>query len=269
MDLLETIETKRFLGREFLVWVWFESELFESQVSAHGVGDFELLFEKQITLESGGQKDKEQSRLKGVNPASTPEAREALRQGKTPTTAALRLRRGEQEFTFLFQADPFSIAGVKLPALLNEKDDEPFYERMSLMEELEAHLEALFADFVLLRSSDAWERLIMPALLRWAHDKDPVDAPSYRRSRAEALAQARGKSGARKKGREPRAALIFEGLARRRRCCFSGADRGLPRMVFVPARYPTHWPPPLDPAPAPARSRRARRQGPALPGRGR
>lgn len=203
---METIENKRFLGREFLVWMWFESELFESQMSAHGVGEFELFLEKQIVLESGGQKDKEQSKLRGANPAASPEAREALRQGKTPTSASMRLRRTEQDFSFVFNADAFSISGVKLPALLNEKDDEPFYERISLMEDLETHLEALYGDFVILRSSDAWDRLVMPALLRWAHDKDPADATSYRRARSEALQQGRGKGGARKKGRSSKAA---------------------------------------------------------------
>lgn len=206
MDLLENIETKRFLGREFLIWLWFESELFESQASAHGVGEFELLLEKQIVLEAGGQKDKEQSKLRGANPASTPEAREALRQGKTPTSASLRLRRNEQEFSFVFNADAFTLSGVKLPALLNDKEDEPFYERISLMEDLEAHIEALYGDFVILRSSDAWDRLVMPALLRWAHDKDPADATSYRKARAEALQQARGKGGPRKKSRTSKAA---------------------------------------------------------------
>lgn len=206
MDLMQQIESRRFLGREFLVWVWFESELFEGEMSAHGVGSFELLLEKTITLEAGGQKDKEQSKLRGANPASTPEAREALRQGKTPTSAAMRLRRNDQDFTFVFNAEAFSISGVKLPALLDEKEDEPFYERISLMEDLENHVEALYREFVVLRGSDAWEKLVMPSLLRWAHDKGEVDADRYSKGRSEALVQGRGKAKARKKGSVPRAA---------------------------------------------------------------
>jgi len=206
MDLLEIIESRRFLGREFLVWMWFESELFEGQMGAHGAGGFELFLEKQITLESGGKKDKEQSKLRGVNPAATPEAREALRQGKTPVSASMRLRRNEQDFTFVFNAEAFTLSGVKLPALLNEKEDEPFYERMSLMEDLEHHIEALYGDFVILRSSDTWARLVMPALLRWAHDKDPVNAEQYRKAKTEAVAQGRGKGGSKKKTGVARAA---------------------------------------------------------------
>lgn len=201
MDLLQIIESRRFLGREFLVWVWFESELFETQLSAHGVGAFELLLEKQITLESGGKKDKEQSKLRGANPAATPEAREALRQGKTPTLASMKLRRNEQEFSFVFNAEAFAISAVKLPALLNDKEDEPFYERISLLEELEGYIESLYGDFVVLRSTEAWDRLVMPAIVGWVNDRDPVDADGYRKARAEALALGRGKP-SKKKGVE-------------------------------------------------------------------
>ena len=198
MDRLQQIESRRFLGREFLVWMWFESELFEAQMSAHNVGSFELLLEKQITLESGGKKDREQCKLKGANPASGPEAREALRQGKTPTIASLKLRKGEQEFAFVFSADGFSIAGVKLPALLTEKEDEPFYERISLLEDLENHIEALYADFSLLRSTDAWDKVVMPTLLRWVNDEE-TQADTYRKARNDAVTAARGKTGAKKK----------------------------------------------------------------------
>ena len=199
MDRLQQIESRRFLGREFLVWVWFESELFEAQMSAHGLGSFELLLEKQITLESGGKKDREQSKLRGANPASRPEAREALRQGKTPTMASLKLRRNEQEFAFVFQADAFTISGVKLPSLLNEKDDEPFYERIALLEDVENHMEALYSDFCLLRASDAWDKVVMPTLLRWVNDEEIASPDPYRKARHDALTAARGKTSSKKK----------------------------------------------------------------------
>ena len=199
MDRLQQIESRRFLGREFLVWMWFESELFEAQMSVQSVGSFELLLEKQIKLESGGKKDREQCQLRGANPASGPEAREALRQGKTPTTASMKLRRGEQEFAFVFQADMFTIAAVKLPSLLNEKDDEPFYERIALLEDVENHVEALYNEFCLLRSGDAWDKVVMPTLLRWVNDEEIASPDPYRKARNEAVAAAQGKAKPRKK----------------------------------------------------------------------
>jgi hypothetical protein len=193
MDMLKMIEGRRFLGREFLVWLWFESEFLEGQMSAPGVGEFEFLLEKQITLEAGGSKDKEQSKLRGQNPAATPEAREALRQGKTPTTASMKLHRGDQDFTFVFNAEQLAISGVKIPALMKDKDDEPFYDRIGLIEDLEAYMDALYSEFLLLRVTRAWSDLIFPAIQRWANDKPPGDAAAYAAARQTALVQARGK----------------------------------------------------------------------------
>ncbi len=90
MSLAELIEQRRFVGREFLVWLWFESELFEGRFSLDALGVCELWLEGRITL----VQEKEQSRLKGAAPSSAPEAHEALRQGKLPSHARVRVTRG-------------------------------------------------------------------------------------------------------------------------------------------------------------------------------
>jgi hypothetical protein len=192
MSLSEMIEGRRFLGREFLVWLWFESELFEAQMGATGAGDFELWLEKNITLEAG-KKDKEQSKLKGMQPSNSPEAREALRQGKLPTVAAVRVKRGEQEYNFVFTADRLSMSGVKIPQLMKDKEDDPFYDRIGHIEDLEAMVEGMYADFLLLRVTHAWTGFVMPAILRWVKDEKGTQLEAYKEARAAALATARGK----------------------------------------------------------------------------
>ena len=193
MDLLQKIEGRRFLGREFLAWLWYESEACEGQLTATDTGPFELFLEKQITLEAG-KKDKEQSKLRGMQPSVSPEAREALRQGKLPTTAQLRLRRGEQDWVFLFSADPLSLSGVKIPALLKDKEDEPFYERIGLIEDLEALVDALYGDFLALRVTQAWSSLVMPAMMRWIREEEATPLEPYVKARQAAVAAARGKT---------------------------------------------------------------------------
>lgn len=205
MDLLQLIEGRRFLGREFLTWLWFESELLEGQMGVGGVGDFELFLEKHITLEAG-KKDKEQSKLKGTQPSNSPEAREALRQGKLPTQAFVRVKRGEQEYSFVFRADTFALAGVKVPQLLKENEDDPFLDRIGHVEDVEAMVEGLYADFVLLRTTPAWAGLVLPAMLRWSRDEAGNDGATYREARATALSSARGKGARRAKAPGGRAA---------------------------------------------------------------
>ncbi|MFO0661662.1 MAG: hypothetical protein U0165_17790 [Polyangiaceae bacterium] len=197
MDLYQIAESRRFLGREFLVWVWFESELFEGELTATGQDPFELHLEKQITLEAG-QKDKETSVLKGMQPSHTPEAREALRQGKTPTRARIRINRAEQEFTFSLSTDALSLSGVKIPALLKEEGDEPFYERIGLIEDLEALIEALYADFLALRVSTSWPKSVHPLMMRWIAGETDLDVEADRQVRDAAIHSGRQRREARR-----------------------------------------------------------------------
>jgi len=171
MELLDLIEGRRFMGREFIVWLWFESELQETNLQPTGVDPLALWLEAQITLVL----EKEESRLKGAIPASSPEAKEALRQGKLPKEAKMRAVRGEREFVWTLKADTLALSGLKLPTQLKKTDEkhEVFYERMMLLEDLEASLAALYADFVHLRLSDEWDDDIVPLMQNWAYGEKP------------------------------------------------------------------------------------------------
>ncbi|WP_437956463.1 hypothetical protein WME76_34370 [Sorangium sp. So ce119] len=186
MGLAELIEQRRFVGREFLVWLWFESELFEGRFSLDALGACELWLEGQITL----VQEKEQSRLKGAAPSSAPEAHEALRQGKLPSQARVRVTRGELEYAFLFNADAFALSGVKIPSVVKDAADEQFYERMYLIEELETLFTALYGEFLALRLSTSWEPAVAPFLRAWVRG-EPVDVAAYQKLKAR-LAPVRG-----------------------------------------------------------------------------
>lgn len=180
MNLADLIEKRRFLGREFLVWLWFESEIMEGRFDIDGFGPCEILLEGHIAL----NQEKEQSRMKGAAPSATPEAHEALRQGKLPAQARVRVTRGELEFAFVFTAETLGLSAVKIPKVINEEGDEQFYERMYLVEDLEAMLASLYAKFTALRLSTAWDAALVPAIRAWVRD-EAVDVAAYRRMRAQ------------------------------------------------------------------------------------
>lgn len=183
MNLADLIEKRRFVGREFLVWLWFESEIMEGRFDVEGFGPCEILLEGQIAL----TQDKEQNRMKGAAPSATPEAHEALRQGKLPAQARVRVVRGELEFGFVFTAETLGLSAVKIPKVINEEGDEQFYERMYLVEDLESMMGSLYAKFVALRLGAAWDSAVVPAIRAWMRD-EPVDVAAYRRMRAQVKA---------------------------------------------------------------------------------
>ena len=211
MQLADRIEKRRFVGREFLLWIWCESEIFDATLSTKEHGSFGMWIERQIVLSAG----KEVTRIKGTQPAAGREAKEAIRRGKLPETAGSHLSLGERETTFTLKAEQLSVAGLSLPTVLGGADDEAprlldepsgrpppkkrregsdradaghevFYERMQLTTDFEAVIASLYRDFLALRLGIAWSTVVVPVLRAWAAG-EAVDADAYRDARAAAL----------------------------------------------------------------------------------
>jgi hypothetical protein len=204
MQLVDRIEKRRFVGREFLLWLWFESEVFDATLHTRAHGSFGLWLEKRLGLSAG----KESTRITSIAPGQTPQAKAALRAGQLPESAGIRIAWHDDETGFLFKAERLAVGGLKLrppeeadqaekSALLEmaprrpqktskrgarkDNDDEAheaFYERMQLTEEFEALLEALYADFTTLRLSQDWNNTVVPLLRAWARDES-IELEAY------------------------------------------------------------------------------------------
>lgn len=215
MQLVDRIEKRRFVGREFLLWLWFESEAFEATLSTKKRGTFGLWIEKHVVLSAG----KEGTRIKGSYPARSREAKEALALGKLPEAAGVHLSLGDHEITFTLKADRLALSGLTLPTVLkggdgeesvslaprrppgrgkrttaagdkesaSDEKHESFYERMRLTREVEELIEDLYRDFLALRLGPAWKGVIEPALSLWVEGASAVDAGRYRKARDAAL----------------------------------------------------------------------------------
>ena len=179
MDLLDAVETCRFLGREFLVFLWFESDVLEGQFEMPDGERFELWFENQLVLESEAA-EQEITRMRGAAPSATSEAREALRRAKLPISARIRIDRGQQAFGFVFNAKTLNLSSVLLPQLIKEEVDERFFERMYLIDELEKMVDALFERFLSFRLAPSWTTKFLPMIRTWVVDASPVDPKVYR-----------------------------------------------------------------------------------------
>jgi hypothetical protein len=89
-DLVERIETTRFLGPEFLTWFWFKSELFEGNLSRPDGSALEGWLDAQLLMQSASDK-RERTRLYGLAPSASPEAKLSLLRGKWPMQARVCL----------------------------------------------------------------------------------------------------------------------------------------------------------------------------------
>lgn len=178
MDLLELIQTRTFLGNEFLMWLWFKSDCFDGLFAIADHGDIEVIFDNQLTLEAY-LAETERSDFKGGTPAFAPEAKTALRQGKRVSKAKIRIVKEGREWLFTYKAEGMDITSAKIPAVLSKDDDERFFERMYLLEELEEILETLYAEFINLRLSDAWGDTLLPAMQEWIQSDELTQPHHY------------------------------------------------------------------------------------------
>lgn len=222
MELFERIELRRFVGREFLLWLWFESEVLEATVETKAHGSFGMWLEGRLVLSAG----KEVTTIRGTQPGNHREAKEALRRGKLPDLASIHLAWADHDATLTLKAETLGVAGLKLPkkgsdappgdapgavasltrvdgpvkrsrpkkrgdtaadvaAFASDEAHEEFYERMRLTREVEGIIEALYRDFLALRLGAGWDAAVVPALTAWVAGED-VDADAYQRARKKA-----------------------------------------------------------------------------------
>jgi hypothetical protein len=146
MELYQRVEATSHLGREFLTWLWFESERNGGVFQAAEV-PVEVIFDAKLTLASTGTL-KEESVIKSERPTDVEEARVSLQSGKQVEEARLRLTTGQKYWSLTVKAQDLSLHGVKLPALLGATDEDAIYERLALLEECQDLVDGLFGSFV-------------------------------------------------------------------------------------------------------------------------
>ena len=153
MKPLELIEQGRFLGEEFLLWLWMRSMTESGSSGADGDGSG-CFVDDAIQLVSERGEVKEISLRKG-NPSESREAFEALSRGMRPSKMKLRILSGDLEWVFTLQAATLDMGPLKLPPSTGKAPHERLHDRLFLLEEGAGHLERRLERFLLLRTDDA------------------------------------------------------------------------------------------------------------------
>jgi hypothetical protein len=153
MKPLELIEQGRFLGEEFLLWLWMQG-LIEGGTSGLDGDHSSCFLDDAVQLSSERGDVKEVSLRKG-NPAESREAFEALSRGMRPTKAKLRILAGDMEWAFNLNAATLDLSGMKLPPSSSKEPHARLQDRLFLLEEGAGHLERRLKRFLEMRGSSA------------------------------------------------------------------------------------------------------------------
>lgn len=157
-------------GREFLMWLWYGSEKRGGLVTVPDVGEMAYMIEGPLTFVMEGHGAHEMTLKKG-EPMRSNEARTALLSGKKLKKAKLQFTRGEESWTFTFDADEFVFRSLKLPQTESYDRIGKFQERMVLLETFRQTFFHLYGEFIKERNHPASWKKTVTAMHQWVADR--------------------------------------------------------------------------------------------------
>ena len=172
LDLSVSYNRYKFLGHEFLTWLWFIIETdadrlkdAEGQAVVLEIGD-------RIVLENNRQENVETITIKGSE-SELEEGRLALARGAVVNELNLRLAQQELLWIFDIKGESLSLSGLKLPEMTDldvpDKDSKEavVLEKMELCENAVSFVHHLYQEFATLRISTAWAGKTVPQIKNW------------------------------------------------------------------------------------------------------
>ena len=176
MDLVDLMVEKRFLGQEFLTWLWWKSEERGGSVEIPGFGDITVVFEKHMLLEYGEGEYSEKLVCTGLQ-TELKEARTGLLMGKKLEQARIQIVKDTYEWNFTLGAALFEFRNVRLPKTAateqgggnsDEETEGMILERVFLFEELVRIINDLFRLFLKVRITSDWSAELQ-TIRGWVH----------------------------------------------------------------------------------------------------
>ena len=147
----------RYLGNEFLLWLWFVLEVEEDFVALPDKSDVSVMLARTLVLDCPRAQSGRAS-IRSDAPTRLPEAARAIQAGKLPRQAGLIVVRHGQQFELTLQAETLAVSAAKLPALEEEDDRALLEERVGQIRHLIETLDLLYEAFLQRRLSVNWSK---------------------------------------------------------------------------------------------------------------
>ncbi|MCP4747015.1 MAG: hypothetical protein GY874_12885 [Desulfobacteraceae bacterium] len=171
LDITVAYNRYRFLGNEFLTWIWFSIENDTEPFHRCDQELTELAIGNRMVLENRLANAAETISIKG-DTAGLEEGLVALRKGALVTEMNLVYQSGSLKWQFSLKGENLSFSGLKLPetgTIESEDDIEGLLlDRIYLYEKPVQFIEDLYEHFIKLRLSEQWKEQTLSIIQRWA-----------------------------------------------------------------------------------------------------
>jgi hypothetical protein len=170
LDVAIAYNRYRFLGNEFLTWLWYTLENRSEQLVKIDADLSTLEIGNRMVLENRRSEGLETITIKGDD-AGLEEGLLALKKGALVTEMNLIYRSGDNTWQFNLKGESLNISSFKTPetAVTQTKEDieGAVLEKIFLYEKVILFIEGAFRYFVRLRISDDWEKKMISQMKQW------------------------------------------------------------------------------------------------------
>lgn len=170
LDVAVSYNRYRFLGREFLTWLWYTLETDPKLAAAVDPGLEEIDIGDRMVLENRGPAGLEIVTIKGEDPGLE-EGQTALRKGALVSELSLTFKADDQRWRLTLKGESLHITGLKVPEtgpVETEADlDGALLEKAALVERALHLIEGLFYRFIRIRISESWQTEAMAGIRKW------------------------------------------------------------------------------------------------------
>lgn len=172
LDVAVSYNRYKFLGYEYLTWLWFVIEKDRDRIRGVGQEPVGLEIGNRIVLENKRSEAIERITIQGDD-AGLEEGILALRKGGVVTELNLSYRVADQDWHFTVKAESLHMTGLKCPRtgpVESEEDIEgAVLEKVYLCEKAVQLMSDLFGEFIRLRVSQDWDKKVVPLMRQWIH----------------------------------------------------------------------------------------------------
>ncbi|MEW6077115.1 MAG: hypothetical protein AB1724_04850 [Thermodesulfobacteriota bacterium] len=171
LDISIAYNRYKYLGHEFLTWLWFIMENEPRSFKDEQGQDVTLDMGGRIVLENSRQEAIETVTIKGSE-SELEEGRLALSKGAMVTEMNLLCGMNDRLWSFTLKGESLDLSGLKIPEDEKAEDGDALEGtlllRMASVETIIAFVHHTFRQFLKLRLSDQWTKKTVPGIKKWA-----------------------------------------------------------------------------------------------------
>jgi len=155
----------RYLGNEFLLWLWFVVDVEDDVIPLPDKSDVSLMLARTLVLDCPRAQSGRAS-IRSDAPTRLPEAARAIQSGKLPRQTGLILVRHGQQMECTLQAETLGVSAAKLPVVEEDDDRAILEERVGQIRHLVETIDLLYDAFLERRLSVNWPKELK-RMQRW------------------------------------------------------------------------------------------------------